>query len=348
VRDGWSPARARRVLERTERALERRRAAVRGSFVVAAAAALVLLASSQRERLWPSAPAAVAAASATPRNLLTLQDGSAVELQGDDTVVETVETTPASTDMRVVRGSATFRVTHAPSRTFRVHAGSLVAEVIGTEFTVTREPSGASVTVVSGSVRVLHGGEQSLLSKGGTIRVDDPAAEAAPSASTSSNAAPPKTPAPAAWRELAREADYERAYRSLQHAGRSDVRDEPDDLLLAADVARLSKHPAEAIPHLRAVVTRHARDPRAPLAAFTLGRVLLESLGRPQEAAAAFRTAQDLAPSGLLVEDALAREVEALSRAGESSAARARAELYVRRYPQGRKLGSVRRHGGLD
>jgi hypothetical protein len=52
-------------------------------------------------------------------------------------------------------------------------------------------------------------------------------------------------------------------------------------------------------------------DPRAPLAAFTLGRVLLRELARPREAAAAFAQARALAPRGPFVEDALAREVEA-------------------------------------
>jgi len=50
-------------------------------------------------------------------------------------------------------------------------------------------------------------------------------------------------------------------------------------------------------------------------AAFTLGRVLLDELGRPSEAVDAFPLARS--SGGPLAEDALAREVEALSRAGE-------------------------------
>ena len=42
-----------------------------------------------------------------------------------------------------------------------------------------------------------------------------------------------------------------------------------------------------------------------------------------------------------------ARQVEALSRAGDSSAALQLAEDYVRRFPSGRKLRSVQRFGGL-
>ena len=76
--------------------------------------------------------------------------------------------------------------------------------------------------------------------------------------------------------------------------------------------------------------------------------MLLDQLGRPHEAAQAFATAQRLAPGGALAQDALAREVESWSKAGETAFARARAEEFVRRYPNSRRAKVVRRHGGLD
>jgi transmembrane sensor len=120
------------------------------------------------------------------------------------------------------------------------------------------------------------------------------------------------------------------------------------DLLLAGDVARLSGHPAAAVTWLARAAALHPGDPRAPLAAFTLGRVHLEDLGAPRDAAQAFARARELAPDGPLAEDALAREVEAWSRAGETETARARAEAYVRRYPEGHRVHAVRRFGGLE
>jgi len=48
-----------------------------------------------------------------------------------------------------------------------------------------------------------------------------------------------------------------------------------------------------------------------------------------------------------LAEDALAREVEAWSRAGETETARVQALIYSQRYPQGRRVHAVRRFGGL-
>lgn len=152
----------------------------------------------------------------------------------------------------------------------------------------------------------------------------------------------------ASWRTLAEDGDYSSAYKLMQSGGSGMVRDEPGDLLLAADVARLSGHPERAIGPLQRVVGKHAGDSRAPLAAFTLGRTLLDQLGRPREAATAFSTARRLEPRGAMAQDALAREVESWSRAGEASIARERAEAYVSLYPKGRRLGAVRRLGGLE
>ena len=126
------------------------------------------------------------------------------------------------------------------------------------------------------------------------------------------------------------------------------VGDAPGQLLLAADVARLSGHPADAVPYLERFLARHGKDPRAALTAFTLGRVLLEDLGRPSRAASAFARARRLAPEGELAEDALAREVESWSRAGRAKEASSRAQQYVARYPRGRRLRMVKKLGGVE
>jgi transmembrane sensor len=168
------------------------------------------------------------------------------------------------------------------------------------------------------------------------------------------------------WRQLARAGDFERAYQQAFAAARtgstpptsqplgqvvlSDVvpaSPEPADLLLLADVARMSHHPASAVAPLRRLLDRHREDPRAPLAAFTLGRVLLDDMGQAREAAESFRQTQDLDAEGPLSHDALAREVEAWSRAGDLARARERAREYIHRYPSGRRLSAVRRMAEL-
>ena len=115
---------------------------------------------------------------------------------------------------------------------------------------------------------------------------------------------------------------------------------------MAADRARLAGHADEGAELLRRLLREHADDPRAPLAAFTLGRLLLMELGRPAEAAATFAQVRRLSPHGPFAEDSLAREVEALGKAGLAADARARAEQYQRLYPNGRRMATVRAAGG--
>jgi transmembrane sensor len=203
--------------------------------------------------------------------------------------------------------------------------------------------------VEEGHVRVRWPGDATELRSGesGLFPPELPAASPEPTAPPEPSAQPTATRVRESnWRELAREGDFDRAYKVLARSG--PPRDEPAELLLAADVARLSKHPREAVVHLRKLLLRHRRDPRAQLAAFTLGRILLDELGQPNEAAAAFADAEKLAPGGVLAEDAIAREVEAWSRAGQSTRAQHRAEEYLRRYPHGGRIRSVRRFGGLE
>jgi transmembrane sensor len=116
-----------------------------------------------------------------------------------------------------------------------------------------------------------------------------------------------------------------------------------EELMLAADSARLSGHADEALRFLRRVTQEHGGDSRAPISAFTQGRLLLSQLGRPGEAAEAFALARKLRPSGSLAEDALAREAEARAAAGSSGRARTLATDYLARYPKGKHAATMQR-----
>jgi transmembrane sensor len=151
----------------------------------------------------------------------------------------------------------------------------------------------------------------------------------------------------ASWRQHAEQGEFQEAYALLERE-RARVSDDVEELLLAADAARLSNHAAQAVPYLQRVVNRHAGDPRAPLAAFTLGGVLMNQLGRPREAGEAYAKARTLSPSSALSQDALARQVEAAHRASDAAAARVLALEYLERYPQGRRVQAVQRFGGLQ
>jgi transmembrane sensor len=149
------------------------------------------------------------------------------------------------------------------------------------------------------------------------------------------------------WRSLSQSGQYDAAFKSLSSVPQTVVND-PAALMDAADAARLSGHPNDAVKYLKRVLNEHAQSPVAPLAAFTLGRVYLDRLGQPDRAAETFELARKLAPTGSLAQDALAREVEALSKGGNAQKAYLRAQEYLKTYPEGRRARAVQLYGGLE
>lgn len=364
VETEWTPERQRRARARLDRALLMRSRARRGGMVLALAVvcAAALFIGLHHRSQSPALQKSVPVAKATPDLLFRLHDGTTVSSVAPKTRVDAVTQSAQTVVLRVVSGEARFDVAHQNGREFHVVAGRVRVTVIGTRFTVSNGASGVRVRVERGHVRVdwpsgsiqLYAGEERRVPPAAThaaARQNKPA-QVAPELRHPVAAPPASAPAPrrapSSWRDLAQSGDYESAYKRLVAEGSGAVSDEPGDLLLAADVARLGGHPADAVKYLRSVVSSHAGDARAPLAAFTLGRVLLDDLGRPRAAAKAFATALRLAPHGALAQDALAREVEAWSHAGESALARQRAEQYLRQFPDGRRAAAVRRFGGVE
>jgi hypothetical protein len=240
-------------------------------------------------------------------------------------------------------GGARFAAPHDAQHPFVVVAGDVVIKDLGTTFTVQYLPGDKlNIAVEQGRVSVQAYGADTELAAGERLEIPLSPPSTSPPAAVSES---PRAPV-AAWRPLAEKGRYDEAHTALRKAGPSAVRDETADLLLAADAARLSGYPAEAVPYLERVVHAHAGDPRAGLASFTLGRVLLDELGRPREAIVAFARAR--AAGGPLAEDALAREVEATSRAGDVTKSRELARAYQQFYPNGRRAKAVSRFGGLD
>jgi transmembrane sensor len=297
--------------------------------------------------------------------VIRFADGSTATPRDPQSTLAATTVEPTRAVVRLASGGGRFAVTKNPARVFRVEAGVVVVEVLGTRFSVEHSDARARVTVEEGRVRVSwpQGSRELVAGESGLFPPSEPEApsRAQPAAEVDKpvlekprdrpKRAPktePKTETRPTWRELAEEGDYDRAYEELKRPETPPLRDQAAELLLAADVARLSHHASEAVQPLKSILREHRDDPRAPLAAFTLGRVLLEELGRPREAAEAFADAASLEPRGPIEEDAVAREVEAWSRAGDSTRARQRADEYLKRYPDGRRIRSVKRFGGLE
>jgi transmembrane sensor len=270
---------------------------------------------------------------AAPRRL-HFADGSTADLRDGRSRLATRVSTPASIDLVLIEGSARFEVVPRPNRRFRIWVESTYVEVIGTVFTVERLPAGVRVAVERGLVKVVSGRNEMRLSAGAADVVPLPAPEQ-PAAERV------EEPAPAAGSPRTDLGTFPGAAPSLS-------RDEPGALLHASEAARRAGRPEDAVTLLRRILERHPGDPRAPYTAFILGRVLLEELGRPRDAAAAFARVEALDPRTPLVQDAIAREAESWSRAGEAGRARRRAQAYLARYPNGRRAEEVRRYSRME
>jgi hypothetical protein len=157
---------------------------------------------------------------------------------------------------------------------------------------------------------------------------------------------PRRQVAAARWVTLAGEKRFGEAYGLLRQVPFNQLSD-PDDLMLAADVARQAGRPERAVPFLERVVKEHPTEVSAQLAGFSLGKVYLDNLDQPALAAHSFADVRAMAPVGGLAQDALAREVEAWAHAGETARARDAALEYARVYPHGRRLAAVRDLGGI-
>ncbi|MEM9192131.1 MAG: FecR domain-containing protein [Myxococcota bacterium] len=220
------------------------------------------------------------------------------------------------------RGEATFRVTPGGARRWVVLAGAAQVAVVGTVFSVARDGEATRVEVRRGRVRVRAtcGDSEITLTAGEetTVRCPEPEETAAAPEEPSEplTAAEEESPSPrevvtppAAWRDLAQRGGFDQAYESLGRAGveAETERASPAELMLLADVARLSGHPREAIAPLERLLREHPSDGRAPIAAVVLGRIEMDALQRRDRAEAAFRRAEALGVPAALAADVTER-----------------------------------------
>ena len=340
VASTWDAMRTEHNLARVyERRAQRRKFLVLGAggTVVVAAAAALLLFFSQSVAPAPQAVGPVpvqAPAARSPKT--TFADGSVARVS-DDGELKVVVATPEHIEAVLAAGAADFEVTKHAERSFVVVAGPVRVRVVGTRFRVERAGDRSLVSVSEGKVEVQEGEARSYLEAGESRYFPSvpEVAKADPAPASSGGAR-------ARFLELARGGEFKAAYQVMSQSPAA-VGSSAEDLFLAADAARISNHPEQAVGYLKRLTTEHRADSRAPLSAFTLGRLLLSQLSRPAEAAEAFALARRLRPSGSLAEDALAREAEARAAAGSAGPARSLAQQYVNRYPRGKHLPTMQR-----
>ncbi|HEX7478898.1 MAG TPA: FecR family protein [Polyangiales bacterium] len=294
---------------------------------------------------------------------VTLSDASRVVLQrGGKLVTRSSGGTLLALDL--VQGFARFDVTPHGPRRWQIAAGAVQVEVLGTSFSVQRTAAQVRVAVERGLVRVsgpgVPSGEQRLAAQQALV-VTQPLTQAAGAATAvehDSRADQPVAAEPSlagaapvadgAWRAAIQRAvsahQYARAYAVLGAAGytRGALAARPvADLLMLADVARLSGHVREATLPLIQITEHHADDARAALAALTLGRIFCNQLSEPVKAAAAFELALALGLPDGLAEDGQARVVEAYVKSNRMQLARQAAVRYRARFPHGQQRAKV-------
>jgi transmembrane sensor len=283
---------------------------------------------------------------------VTLSDGSQLAMS-DDAHVALLENDGQELALLLGAGSATFDVVPGGPRRWTIECGLATVVVVGTRFRIERTEDRLTVSVSRGAVLVrgervpdgarrLGAGESIVIERESepervreapaeplAARIDDARAVQAPSETT--------RVVPSAWRPLAARGAYDEAYAQLGPTGlrRATAHASAEDLLVLADVARLSGHPPEAIAPLEQLLAEHASDPNAALAAFTLGRIEADDMDRPARAAQAFERATQLALPRALLPDALARLADARHDAGDDAGARQAAQRYLDSFPEG-------------
>ena len=294
---------------------------------------------------------------ATAERRIPLSDGSMITL-APGASLEVMHNTASQFHTTLHQGWVRYNVVPGHQRMWEVDAGLCRVVVKGTQFTVNRTPSRVDVTVHRGAVAVYSSdGDTRLatLTKGKRYTVERANERAKdngerylanapkiknPIAESSSNKDAKTTDIRSFDKKIIRNGRRAKA-RTSGIAGAGSLvgmggSDDVNALLKKVDAARSQNQHQKAARLLGRIIRDYPEDPAIGLVALTLGKIRLDTLNQPQQAAAAFKRATVSAglPSPLR-EQAYARGVEAYYRSGDTVAAQKMGVTYRRRYPNG-------------
>lgn len=293
--------------------------------------------------------AAIAGASQT----VWLKEGSSI-VTAPQTELHVLRADAADVRLVVERGAATFDVTKNVKRRFVVEADSVEVLVVGTRFTVRREAREVGVEVERGVVEVRDGDQVLRLTAGQKwSRALAPRAAVAPTpdlAPEPLDEVQPLTDRPPEPRAVRRVTKRETPTSAGPSAVTPEVEPEPapeveppppapvepnaGDVFAEAMRDRAAGRSKAAVLGFQQVCERWPQSAYAPMSAFEWGRLALDALDDPRQAARAFERTLEFASSPQLVEDTLARLAEAYARYDVASCRRVQAE-YLRKFPGG-------------
>jgi transmembrane sensor len=264
---------------------------------------------------------------------------SAVIDAGSDTSVS-VHRDERGVSLMLKHGSVSCEVAHQDGRVFRVVAGEVEVEVVGTRFTVTRTGAAVHVEVARGKVRVRTRSEERMLTVGESWTVaTEPRAETAEAGAAARPATGAAEASEAEQGDASELAPPSPSVTLPVPPPVAPARPEP-----ARPEPKLSRR--EAFAAAQALESTNARRAASAYRKIANGKdawaaVALYSLAELQtteDRDKALRTLDELArrfPASENVEDALWLRTETLRGAGRRVEARGVAAEYLRKYPQG-------------
>lgn len=281
----------------------------------------------------------------------TLAEGTLIELE-PRSEVELLRSNARSVQVSLHGGSARFDVAKRRTRRFSVHAGEVEVLVTGTQFRVRRTSTAAGerirVDVEEGSVEVQRAGSSSVRLEAGerwstfvgnqqvgsvstNLRDDHATTEPAEAVESEPDADATSVEEDESGPRAAQQ-------RNKRRARENDARRDADSahaLFERGNAARRLGRIQEAADAYASLISTYPKDHQAPLAAFELGRMRMDSLGDVRGAIEAFERAMRLDARRAFAEDALARIVLAQDSVGNIQACENARGRYLARYPDG-------------
>ncbi len=322
----------------------RRGAAVAALLAVVGVSAFVFRSSSSSPEVWQGA---TVASTTTPVSV-SLHEGTRVELQ-PQTRLQVAVQSREEVLLLLDEGSVRLDVVKSPGRRFIVRAADVDVSVVGTQFDVRRSGGQIGVVVYRGIVEVRSGDQLHRLvageswSRGG---LESASAVVEPTDGLESDDEAESVPEPVRVPGVTKRSKVKKvkAAAPVVVPAPAPVVVAPPAVVAPVPTARTAFDSAvqarskgnakDAIAKFEQLLQQFPDSSFAPLSAFELGRLQMDSRHDPRAAAAAFEKVLAIASESSLSEDAMGRLVEAYASFDVGACRKARAR-YLSAYPGG-------------